>query len=165
MAGYAVPHSTHRNTIAGGLCKRSFDDWQRTAFKSVVGAPTHPFQKVFKDSPPSPKRARICSRVTEGAKNRIEKVQQGTLRSCFSARIWGSGLRGSTNLRSTNYYRSSALQYAARNRLFFGKAFRRSERRTMRLAQIQRYVRAMIYAGQGSVKRRKASVAGIGMVL
>ena len=27
------------------------------------------------------------------------------------------------------------------------------------------YVRAMIYAGQRSVKRRKASVAGIGMVL
>ena len=39
MAGYAGPHSTHRNTIAGGLSKSSFDDWQRTACKSVVGAP------------------------------------------------------------------------------------------------------------------------------
>lgn len=45
MAGYAVPHSTHRNTIAGGLCKRSFDDWQRTAFKSVVGAPDSSFSQ------------------------------------------------------------------------------------------------------------------------
>src|SRR5215468_4512650 len=66
MAGYAIPHSTHRNTIAGGLYKSSFDDWQRTAFRSVVGAPSHLFHKVFKDSPPSPKSARIYSRVTEG---------------------------------------------------------------------------------------------------
>ena len=45
MAGYAVPHSTHRNTIAGGLWKRSFDDWQRTAFKSVVGDPESSFSQ------------------------------------------------------------------------------------------------------------------------
>ena len=142
--------------------QRSFDDWQRTAFQSVVGAPDSSFSQIFKGLTASPKRARICSRVTGGARNGIEKVRQGTLRSRFSARIWGRGLRGSTDSRSTNYYRSSALQYAARNGLFLEKPS--AGPKAGQCARLKySYVRAMIYAG--SVKRGKASVAGIGTVL
>ena len=60
-------------------------------------------------------------------------------------------------------YRSSGLQYAARNGLFFGKAFRLSEKPDN--AAGSNTVTSERYVGHGSAKRGKASVAGIAMVL
>ena len=61
-----------------------------------------------------------------------------------------------------NYHHSSALQYAARNGLFLEKPSGGPQAGQCGRLKYS-YVRAMIHAG--SVKRRKASVAGIGTVL
>ena len=77
MAGYAGPHSTHRNTIAGGLSKSSFDDWQRTAFQSVVGAPSHLFSQGLQGlTAVAEKRTNIFARHGRGP----EPDREGTAR-------------------------------------------------------------------------------------
>ena len=141
--------------------QRSFDDWQRTAFQSVVGAPDSSFSQGLQGLTAVAEKSTNMF-ACHGRGQEPDREGQGTLRSRFSARIWGSGLRGSTDLRSTNYYRSSALQYAARNGLFLEKPS--AGPKAGQCARLKySYVRAMIYAG--SVKRGKASVAGIGTVL
>ena len=116
--------------------QRSFDDWQRTAFQSVVGAPDSSFSQIFKGLTASPKRARICSPVTEGARNHIEKV-----RRYASFMLFGQDL-GPWTSREYKFVFDERLSFIGRairseRWTIFGKAFRRSESRTMRPAQIQ----------------------------
>ena len=164
MAGYAVPHSTHRNTIAGGLCKRSFDDWQRTAFKSVVRAPDSSFSQGLQGlTAVAEKSTNIFARhgrgqEPDGGYGKVRLVH--AFRPGFGAVDFAAAQLCARRTIVVHQPRNTQREMD----YFLEKAFRRSESRTMRLAQIQIHPSDDI-RGTGSVERRKHSVAGIGMVL
>jgi hypothetical protein len=142
--------------------QRSFDDWQRTAFQSVVGAPDSSFSQIFKGlTAVAEKSTNMFARHGRGQ----EPDREGTAR-------YASFTLCSQDL---GQWTSREHRFACDELLSFISPAIRSDKWTIfgkpsagpKAGQCGRlkysYVRAMIY--EGSAKRRKASVAGIGTVL
>ena len=117
--------------------QRSFDDWQRTAFQSVVGAPDSSFSQGLQGlTAVAEKSTNMFARHGRGQ----ERDREGTARYA-SFTLFSQDL-GPWTSREHRFAFDELLSFispAIRSEKWtiFGKAFRRSASRTMRPAQIQ----------------------------